>query len=452
MEKLAKIFNWPIRKGSLYYQEFQVLRDIVGTPVQEEQQQPRTPVQLTIDFKDINQKADESVESGETNVDTSSPVERNDEVQEQPATPTPESASESTTEDTAEQTQEDADINKRTKKASKRFRRFSSRTENTSDYTDEMNQIKEEAIANGTYMLAPNGKHTNLNERQWLQVRTEAFKKWFGDWINDPVNSSKVVDENGEPLVVYHGTSRKLQDNTFNTEFIFTSNTESIAAGYGFQRKGISPGVDYALSNFPFDDIISFRNHIDKLIEDITKEIQLGDTDPFYEEGDLERNKALLDSLLDARELVKEHDIFKEFEFNIFHVFSNIRNPLIVDAKGKYWHSIEFENDTVTTDKLANIAKERGYDGCIIKNVIDKGAEIAGSYSDISNDYIANNPNQIKSATDNNGEFSTTDNNIRRSSLTEVPSAQSLVDRVPLDEQAKLANKLNNGTINFTCR
>jgi hypothetical protein len=37
-------------------------------------------------------------------------------------------------------------------------------------------------------------------------VRTPAFKKWFGDWENDPTNSSKVVDDNGEPLVVYHGT------------------------------------------------------------------------------------------------------------------------------------------------------------------------------------------------------------------------------------------------------
>lgn len=32
------------------------------------------------------------------------------------------------------------------------------------------------------------------------RTKTEAFKKWFGD--------SKVVDENGEPLVVYHGTNR----------------------------------------------------------------------------------------------------------------------------------------------------------------------------------------------------------------------------------------------------
>ncbi len=59
-------------------------------------------------------------------------------------------------------------------------------------------------------MLAPNGRPTNLNERQWLQTRTKNFLNWFGDWINDPSNASKIVDENGEPLVVYHNT-----DNNF---------------------------------------------------------------------------------------------------------------------------------------------------------------------------------------------------------------------------------------------
>ena len=32
------------------------------------------------------------------------------------------------------------------------------------------------------WLLAPNGKPTNLTERQWVQVRTPSFKKWFGDW------------------------------------------------------------------------------------------------------------------------------------------------------------------------------------------------------------------------------------------------------------------------------
>lgn len=42
--------------------------------------------------------------------------------------------------------------------------------------------IIEQAKADGTYMKAPNGKPTNLTEKQWVQVRTKAFKKWFGDW------------------------------------------------------------------------------------------------------------------------------------------------------------------------------------------------------------------------------------------------------------------------------
>ena len=40
-------------------------------------------------------------------------------------------------------------------------------------------------------------------------TRAEAFKDWFGDWENDPENASKVVDENGEPFVVYHYSNAK---------------------------------------------------------------------------------------------------------------------------------------------------------------------------------------------------------------------------------------------------
>jgi len=70
-------------------------------------------------------------------------------------------------------------------------------------------------------MKAPNGNPTNLTERQWLQVRTKAFKDWFGDWINDPANASKVIDENGEPLVVYHGTDKQNLNEFDNTRNIW---------------------------------------------------------------------------------------------------------------------------------------------------------------------------------------------------------------------------------------
>ena len=58
-------------------------------------------------------------------------------------------------------------------------------------------------------LLAPNGKQSNLTDSQYKLVRTPAFKEWFGDWENNPSEASKVVDENGEPLMVFHKTDNK---------------------------------------------------------------------------------------------------------------------------------------------------------------------------------------------------------------------------------------------------
>lgn len=76
----------------------------------------------------------------------------------------------------------------------------------TFSVSDRKRRIVEAAQEAGTYMMAPNGEPTNLSEKQWVQVRTPEFKRWFGDWEHDAQNASKVVDENGEPLVVYHGS------------------------------------------------------------------------------------------------------------------------------------------------------------------------------------------------------------------------------------------------------
>lgn len=77
------------------------------------------------------------------------------------------------------------------------------------EYSKEIQDILANAKRDSEgHLLAPNGKKSNLTERQYAQVRTKAFKDWFGDWQNDPEHSSKVVDENGEPLVVYHATNK----------------------------------------------------------------------------------------------------------------------------------------------------------------------------------------------------------------------------------------------------
>lgn len=107
-------------------------------------------------------------------------------------------------------------------------------------YTPEMEAIRTEAIANGTFMTYK-GNPTNLTERQWLQVRTKAFKDWFGDWENNPSEASKVVDENGEPLVVYHespnqftefDTTRKVL-NVHSRSAVWFSTEDRGGRGYG---------------------------------------------------------------------------------------------------------------------------------------------------------------------------------------------------------------------------
>ena len=51
-------------------------------------------------------------------------------------------------------------------------------------------EIERVAKDNGTWLKAPNGQDTNLSPKQWVDVRTKAFKEWFGDWEL----ASKIVD------------------------------------------------------------------------------------------------------------------------------------------------------------------------------------------------------------------------------------------------------------------
>lgn len=73
--------------------------------------------------------------------------------------------------------------------------------------------------------------------REWAEtkyqlaepIKSENFKKWFGDWENDPKNASKVVNEKGEPLLMYHGSPEKFT--IFDSEFM---SLHGSSKGYGF--------------------------------------------------------------------------------------------------------------------------------------------------------------------------------------------------------------------------
>ena len=81
---------------------------------------------------------------------------------------------------------------------------------------------------------APNGqpsrlfsdllKHFNGNRQLAIKAKSntfsEAFKTWFGNWLGeDKSNVSKVVDQNGEPLIVYHGTTSEFSVFDFNARY-----------------------------------------------------------------------------------------------------------------------------------------------------------------------------------------------------------------------------------------
>jgi antitoxin component YwqK of YwqJK toxin-antitoxin module len=146
----------------------------------------------------------------------------------------------------------------------------------TSFRVTEREQIIEDAKADGTYLKAPNGKDTNLTPEQWVTVRTDAFKKWFGDWENDPANASQIVDANGEPKVVYHRTPNEFT--IFNTEKIGSS-TDWGAFGMGFY---FSPNSDrYDL--YGKNEMALFLNARNPLMLDNSNAYDV--KEPFFKDG-----------------------------------------------------------------------------------------------------------------------------------------------------------------------
>ena len=87
----------------------------------------------------------------------------------------------------------------------------------TPEVRKEMDVIAAQAMVNGNYLLAPNGKDTKLTPEQWALVRTEDFKEEYGDWENDPENSLVPLDENGEPTENNGEYSEDNEDIRFKT-------------------------------------------------------------------------------------------------------------------------------------------------------------------------------------------------------------------------------------------
>lgn len=69
-------------------------------------------------------------------------------------------------------------------------------------------------------------------------TESQQFKRWFGDWQNHPERASKVVNADGTPKVVYHGTNAAF--NTFRQEngVYFFSESRDYAESMAEERGG----------------------------------------------------------------------------------------------------------------------------------------------------------------------------------------------------------------------
>jgi hypothetical protein len=223
------------------------------------------------------------------------------------------------------------------------------------EYSKEMQDILANAKRDSEgNLLAPNGKKSNLTERQYAQVRTKAFKDWFGDWENNPNEASKVVDENGEPLVVYHNTP-------FEFNGIFDMEHKSRIAPWTSEPFG-HVGTQETANTIKGTQYALFANIKNPL-----------ETPDFVHET--------VSSMLS--ELYRQGIISKE-------KYSSLRG--------------------ISNSELRDLMLSLGYDGTKYENKAERGGT---SYSFTS-------PNQIKSATDNIGTFSRTNNDIR---YREVPNS-----------------------------
>lgn len=185
------------------------------------------------------------------------------------------------------------------------------------------------------------------------KVYTDGFLNWFGDWINnkseastEASNVSKVVDENGEPLVVYHNTP------------------------------------------FDFDGVFDM---------DHPSRIMPWTSEPFGHVGTKETADAIKGTqyslFINLKNPLKTSDFVHE---TVSSMLSELYKQGLIS--GERYSSLR----GISNQELRDLMLDLGYDGTIYENKAERGGV---SYSFI-------NPNQIKSATDNNGNFSKKDNNI----------------------------------------
>jgi len=318
----------------------------------------------------------------------------------------------------------------------------------------ELDLIKKDAITNGKlfygekgefeYALAPNGEKSHLDEKQWLETRTSFFKDWFGDWEkleNIKRNKdladekilqelegtvSKLVDDNGEPLVVYHGTQgdfetflpdgvKKFSGNYFAKELRIVIDYAGLGPSLK-EEKDSEKYMEYydTLSNEVKEKVTQRKI---RELEKITTPVELNYQESNRTSGFLERREAqqfkekykktiffwtkkrYLELFKYWMKRAKESESYKR-KPNIIPAYLKMVNPIIIDnaSNGRNRSYGNFENDV-------REAKKDGRDGIVWLRTVD-GGYMEGTVLNVFGSH------QIKSAIENSGFFSNDSENI----------------------------------------
>ena len=201
-------------------------------------------------------------------------------------------------------------------------------------------------------------------QEEWEEKGTESkyFKKWFGD--------SKVVDKNGKPLVVYHGT-----ENNFRI-FKNTGKSRQIGANVGFFfTDSQNMAKQYANDARVMDVYLSLKNPLivepNSVIEIFGEKIEITDAFDFFTQLDIRQSEQetkeellklgydgiiLRDTNVDTPFMKDIHDVYVAFDNTQIKAVNN-RGTFDAENPNIYYQSeIDRENiETSFGDTLENI-------------------------------------------------------------------------------------------------
>ena len=259
------------------------------------------------------------------------------------------------------------------------------------------NRVKAYAYKSGDKedrMLAVNQAADERQGTRFSITDSREFREWFGE--------SKVVDEAGNPLVVYHGSRTGANIRIFQTPAFF-SDSRDIAdmfkkeADYILRVNGEEVTIDDVSArqlsdelthgDYEPDDLTRWGNFAD-LLQDVDKSKR-------YSGVDVIRDVLAYCGLDTAFEDIQEMALLKVPD--VYECYVKMENPLVIDFQGKTWGE---EGTDEMESQVANAARN-GYDGVIVRNIREGGfaAETRnGKEPPLATDYVPVSPSQIKLA------------------------------------------------------